>query len=60
MAVRITPERDERNRAELLAALDETESDLESGEYTEHTNATIPQLATDLKREARTRREQSS
>jgi len=53
-------ERDERNRAELLAALDEAESDLESGDYSEHTNATLPQLATELTREVRARREQSS
>lgn len=50
-------ERNERNRADLLAALDEAEADLESGDFSEHTNATLPQLATELKREARTRRE---
>jgi putative addiction module CopG family antidote len=43
----------ERNRLELLSALDEAEADLASGAYTEFTDATIPQLAAELKREAR-------
>ena len=53
-------ERDERNRVELLAALDEGEADLESGHYTDHTDTTLPQLAADLKQDARARRGQSS
>jgi putative addiction module CopG family antidote len=48
----------ERARLELLAALDEAEADLEAGHYTDYTNATLPQLADELKREARERRNQ--
>jgi putative addiction module CopG family antidote len=43
----------ERNRAALLAALDAAEADLASGRFTEHTDASLPRLAVDLKREAR-------
>jgi Arc/MetJ-type ribon-helix-helix transcriptional regulator len=43
----------ERSRVELGAALDEAESDLEAGHYTDYTNETLPQLAGELKREAR-------
>ena len=43
----------ERNRMEILAALDEAEADLASGAYTEYTDSTLPQLAEELKREAR-------
>ena len=46
-------EKRERNRAELIAALDEAESDLAAGRYTDHTDETLPQLADDLKREGR-------
>ena len=38
---------------ELLAALDEAEADLEVGRYTDYTDATLPRLASELKREAR-------
>ncbi|HEY5254143.1 MAG TPA: hypothetical protein VIJ53_05805 [Acidobacteriaceae bacterium] len=43
----------ERNRVEILAALDEAESDLESGSFSDHTDASLSQLAGELKREAR-------
>ena len=46
-------EADERARVELLAALDEAEADLESGQYSDYTSETLPMLADELKREAR-------
>jgi putative addiction module CopG family antidote len=47
----------ERSRAELLAALDEAEADLESGHYDDYTRETLPALADELKREARHQRD---
>jgi putative addiction module CopG family antidote len=44
----------ERQRLELFAALDQAEDDLNSGFYTDRTNETLPALAAELKREART------
>ena len=52
-------EEGERARLELLAALDEAEADLEATHYTDYTDATLPQLADELKREARERPNQS-
>ena len=46
-------EEGERARLELLAALDEAEADLQAGHHTDYTDATLPSLANDLKREAR-------
>lgn len=46
-------ERRERNRVEILAALDEAESNLETGDFTDYTEESLPQLAEALKREAR-------
>jgi len=46
-------EEDERTRMELLTAFDEAEADLETGEYADYTNETLPRLADELKREAR-------
>jgi hypothetical protein len=46
-------EEGERARLELLAALDQAEADLEAGRYTDYTDATLPRLANELKREAR-------
>jgi putative addiction module CopG family antidote len=46
-------EEDERRRVELLAALDDAESDILAGHYTDYTDETLPQLADELKREAR-------
>jgi putative addiction module CopG family antidote len=43
----------ERARLELLSSLDEAELDLEKGRYTDYTEATLPNLADELKREAR-------
>jgi len=43
----------ERARAEILAALDEAEADLAAGQYTDWTDETLPELAAELKREAR-------
>ena len=45
----------ERKRVEILMAIDEAESDMASGRYREYTNGTLPQLAEELKREARSR-----
>jgi putative addiction module CopG family antidote len=51
----------ERARIEILAALDESEADLEAGRYDDYTQESSPRLAQDLTSEARTlrRREQS-
>lgn len=49
-------EDDERTRAELLEALEESERDFEAGRYVEYTAATLPQLVGELKQEARQRR----
>ena len=46
-------EKRERNRMQLIAALDEAERDLAAGRYTDHTDETLPNLADDLKREGR-------
>jgi len=43
----------ERSRIELIAALEE----VEAGYYTEYTDATLPDLAEELKREARALRD---
>lgn len=43
----------ERARAELVLAFDEAEADLAAGRYTDYTDDTLPQLADELKREAR-------
>ena len=48
-------EKHERKRVEILVAIDESESDIASGRYSEYTNAILPQLAEELKREARAR-----
>jgi putative addiction module CopG family antidote len=49
----------ERTRVETLAALDEAETDIQGGRFTDYTNETLPQLADELKREARVPRPQS-
>ena len=49
----------ERSRAEILVALDEAEADVQAGRFTDHTAGALPQLAEELKREARKLREQS-
>lgn len=46
-------ETDERRRAELPGSLDEAEADLESGRFTDHTDATVPRLLQELKSEGR-------
>jgi len=43
----------ERRRLEILAELDEAEADLKAGRYTDYTRETLPDLADELKREAR-------
>lgn len=43
----------ERNRAELLAAFDEAEADLQAGRFAEYTDASLPTLAAELKQQAR-------
>lgn len=50
-------EEGERSRAELLAALDEAEADLEAGQYVDYTDETLPKLAQELKDEARAARD---
>jgi putative addiction module CopG family antidote len=47
----------ERARVELLLALDEAEADLQAGRYSDCTIETLPQLADELKREARSTRD---
>lgn len=46
-------EEDERRLIELLAALDEAENDIGTKHYADYANDTLPQLADELKREAR-------
>ena len=41
------------SRVEILAALDEAEVDIGAGRYADYTDATLPVLADELKREAR-------
>lgn len=43
----------ERSRFELLASLDEAEADLNAGRYTDYSDATLPKLGEELKRESR-------
>lgn len=49
----------ERRRAifELRTAIDESDEDFAAGLYTEYSNPTLPQLAEELKREARNLRD---
>ena len=51
----------ERTRIEILAALDESESDISAGRYDDYTQESSSRLSEDLKFEARAlrRREQS-
>ena len=53
-------EEEQRVRAELLAALDQSEADIRDGHYSDYTNTTLAQLAADLKREARALRDHES
>jgi len=53
-------ENQERSCAEILAALDEAEADLRTGQYTDHTDASSPSLASQLKAEARSLRGRKS
>ena len=46
-------EEKERDRIELMTTFDEAEADLAAGAYVEHTDATLPQLASELQQEAR-------
>ena len=48
----------ERARTEILAALDDAEADLDAGRYADYTDATLPDLADELKKAARSRSEQ--
>ena len=43
----------ERNRVQILAVVDEAEADLQTGQYTDYTVASVPLLAEQLKAEAR-------
>jgi Arc/MetJ-type ribon-helix-helix transcriptional regulator len=51
-------ERQERNRVEILAALGEAEGELETGQYGDYTDETLPLLVEQLKAEARVLRDQ--
>ena len=53
-------EENERARLELMAALDEAESDLASGKYRDYAIQALPALAVELKREARALRDRES
>lgn len=53
-------EADERTRMELMAALEQAEADLEQGAYTEYGAESLPQLADELKQEARAGRRTNS
>ena len=50
-------EEEERNRLEILSAFDESEADVQSGNYTDYTDETTPQLIAELKAEARALRD---
>ena len=43
----------ERSRIEILGALDEAESDLGAGSFSDYSETSLPRLAEELKREAR-------
>lgn len=49
----------EHSRMQILVALDEAEADVRTGRFADYTPDTLPQLAEDLKREARKLRQQS-
>jgi putative addiction module CopG family antidote len=53
-------EQSERARIELLAALDEAEADVEAGHSSDYTEATLPQLARELKHDARLERDRQT
>jgi Arc/MetJ-type ribon-helix-helix transcriptional regulator len=53
-------ERQEQSRLEMLAALDEAEADLQTGQYTDHTDESLPLLAQQLKAEARALRDRQA
>jgi putative addiction module CopG family antidote len=53
-------EKQERQRVEILAALDEAEADLQTGLYADYSNTTLPLLAERLKAEARAARHRNS
>jgi Arc/MetJ-type ribon-helix-helix transcriptional regulator len=50
-------ERDERKRLEILAAFEESEADLESGNYADYTDENASRLAEELKTDARVLRD---
>jgi Arc/MetJ-type ribon-helix-helix transcriptional regulator len=43
----------ERSRLDILSALDEAESDLQTGHYSDYTEESLTRLAEELKHEAR-------
>lgn len=47
----------ERQRYEIVAALDEAEADLKAGQYTDYADEDLLELAAELKREARAARD---
>lgn len=50
-------ERRERERLEILAALDAAEADIEAGRFATYSDESLPELAEELKREARASRQ---
>jgi Arc/MetJ-type ribon-helix-helix transcriptional regulator len=50
----------ERRRVDILAAFDAAENDMDSGFFTDHSDATLPVLAASLKQEARALRASGS
>ncbi len=50
-------EKQERSRVEILPALDEAEADLETGQYEDYTDSSLPLPASQLKAEARALRD---
>jgi Arc/MetJ-type ribon-helix-helix transcriptional regulator len=52
-------EENERNRLEILSALEESEADMESGDFAEYTSETTPQLLAELKAEGRAMRDRN-
>jgi putative addiction module CopG family antidote len=52
-------EESERSRLRLLTAFNEAETDLDSGDFTDHTDENESTLAAELKREARALRDRA-
>jgi len=53
-------EAEERQRAHLLAMMDAADSDLTAGRFSDYSESTLSQLATEIKREGRSLHEERS